>query len=420
MNKQREQGIIAISTLGLGLLIGIGALTLGSFLDLIEHVFLSFEENALYPAAIFISPVHRLISLVLGGGIATILWWYSSVHFKPVVGISDGVAGKRMPIPATLVDVFTQIFYVATGAPVGREVAPRQLGALIAQTWIDGLKKFRHIQVSEDDRQLLIASAAGAGFAGIYIAPITGMLFCVEILLKKVTKRTVVVSLTMSTVAMLMGSLLRGFGPYYLVGRTKFTVASLPVVIILAPLCGITGAYFRQAFQWAGRTRATKQRILWQLPVISLVTGLIAMYFPQIMGNGRALAEAAFHSQTSAMTSLLLVGAVAKAFVTVFTLKSGASGGTLTPSISLGAVLGMLVGFIASLFIPGIQIWQYAVIGAASLLATSQQAPLMALFMVFEVCHLNYSAFLPLGVGISLALATGNFVLKRTRPVTSK
>ena len=56
--------------------------------------------------------------------------------------------------------------------------------------------------LTADDRRLLIAAAAGAGFAGIYIAPITGMLFAVEILHKNVSKRSVAVSLTMSTIAM--------------------------------------------------------------------------------------------------------------------------------------------------------------------------------------------------------------------------
>ena len=61
-----------------------------------------------------------------------------------------------------------------------------------------------------------MTAAAGAGFAGIYISPITGMFFSVEVLLKKMTLRTVGVSLTMSTIAMLIGSLVKGFQPYYI------------------------------------------------------------------------------------------------------------------------------------------------------------------------------------------------------------
>ena len=387
---------------------------IGSFLDLIEHFFLNFEETALHPAPVGVSPIHRLLSLVIGGLIAAICWWYVSVKLKPVVSIEKGINdNKRFPVWSTLIDVFTQIFYVGTGGPVGREVAPRQLGSLLAQTWVDLLDRVRSIRVTKEDRQLLIAAAAGAGFAGIYIAPITGMMFSVEILLKKATKRTVAVSLTMSIIAMLMGSITHGFQPYYLVGETKFSVTSLWLVLVIAPVCGIAGAGFRLGFKWAGRKKARGNAILWQLPLISLVTGMIAMHFPEIMGNGRSLAEAALHTQTNRVTMLLLLGAVAKAVVTTLTLKAGAAGGTLTPSISIGATIGAAIGFGASLFIPGIQIWQFGVIGACALLATSQQAPLMALFMLFEICHLDYSALLPLGLAVCLAVVTGNGMLKK-------
>ncbi|PWG00445.1 chloride channel protein [Levilactobacillus bambusae] len=412
MLNRRSNLTLILSTVVLGVFVGAGALVLGSFLDLIEQLFLNFEESAFRPAPSMISPVHRLLSLVVGGLIAAVLWWWISARLKPSGSVNSAVAGKRMPVGSTLVDVITQIFYVGTGGPVGREVAPRQLGALIAQSWVDLLNRVRSIKITEDDRKLLIASAAGAGFAGIYLAPITGMMFCVEILLKKATKRTVAVSLTMSIIAMLVGSILRGFNPYYLVGSGKFSVDSLLLVLVIAPVCGIVGALFRRSFQWAGRHKAQKATILWQLPLISLVTGLIAMSFPEVMGNGRSLAEAAIHMHLSTTATALLIGALAKGTVTVLTLKSGAAGGTLTPSISIGAVIGGVIGFVASLFFPGIQIWQYAVIGASALLATSQQAPLMALFMLFEICHLNYSALLPLGLGVCLALAFGNLVIK--------
>ncbi len=135
------------------------------------------------------------------------------------------------------------------------------------------------------------------------------------------------------------------------------------------------------------------------------------------MGNGRALAQLAIQSQTSSLIKLILLGAVAKAFVSIFTLKAGgATGGTLTPSISIGASIGATIGFILSLFIPGISIWQAAILGASALLATSQQAPLMAMFMLFEICHLNYSALLPLGLAVCVAVATGgNLILTKNQ-----
>lgn len=404
-------GLLRTTTI-LGILVGLGAMILGKMIEIIEYVFLNYKETAMYPAPAQISPLHRLLSLVIGGMIATILWWYISVKLKPTVNVEASIKGTQMPVSTTLLNSFTQVFFVGIGGPVGREVAPRLVGTLIAQKWMNFLDRVRSFKIDPEDRQLLLAAAAGAGFAGIYIAPMTGMLFSVEILLNKVNKKTVSVSLLMSIIAMLMGSTLKGFKPYYLVGQGDFSLPVVALTLIIAPISGICGALFRKGFKWAERTKATKNKILWQLPLISLITGLIAMYFPEIMGNGRSLAEAAIHIHTSKVALILLIGALAKSLVTTFSLKAGAFGGKLAPSIAIGAAIGGTIGFIASLWIPGMPIWQCAVIGASALLAASQQAPLMALFMMFEICHLNYSAFLPLGLGVALAILCGKLILK--------
>nr|WP_282801647.1 chloride channel protein [Secundilactobacillus kimchicus] len=415
MSKSHENFIMTISTIVLGIVAGTGSLLLGAFLDLIESLFLNFNETATHPFAGLISPAHRMLSLVTGGLVAAVVWWLMRTRMKPAVGISKALDGQEMPVTTTIVHVLTQIFFVATGGSVGRELAPRELGAMLAQTWQRLLKRFRHIELSDDDRRLLIASAAGAGFAGVYIAPITGAMFCLELLYKKVTGRAVAVSLTMSSIAMLVGSLLRGFHPYYAVGSGAFSATSIFIVLILGPLCGILGAYFRQAFQWANQHQTRDNHLLWQLPAVAVVTGLIATTFPQIMGNGRALAQPAFMNQSVNLIWLFLIGGLAKAIVTVFSLRAGASGGTLTPSIAIGATIGMALGFAIHLFVPAISIWQAGIIGAASLLASSQQAPLMALFMLFEVCHLDHSALLPLGLGVALATTTSHVILNPSR-----
>ncbi len=99
--------------------------------------------------------------------------------------------------------------------------------------------------------------------------------------MKRANKRIVVVSLSMSLIAMLIGSWLHDFKPYYLVGRLNFAPQSIWLVAIIAPVCGIAGAFFRKGgFKWAGKHKAKGNPILWQLPLISLVTGIIAMGFP--------------------------------------------------------------------------------------------------------------------------------------------
>lgn len=403
---------LVISTIVLGLVVGLSSLFLGQLLDVVERLFLHFEENAAVPVPTETTAVNRLVSVTLGGLIVAIIWYTLKRYAQSTVSIKQALQGEKMPFAATAVHVMTQIFYVGTGGSIGRELAPREAGAMLAQQWQMIMKRVGLAKLSTDDQRLLIAAAAGAGFAGIYIAPITGMLFAVEILLKKVDMKSVAVSLSMSVIAMLIGSISKGFVPYYLIAKKDFTLNMLPFVLVVGLLMGVLGAYFRRGFQWAGKHNALSSQILWQLPLAALITGLIAMFMPEIMGNGRGLAEFAFVNTDYHLALFLLVGALLKAVVTIMTIKGGASGGTLTPSIAIGSSLGVLIGFVYVLFVPGASLVQAGVIGAAGFLAASQQAPLMALFMLFEVCHLDYSALLPMGLSVALASASSKWILK--------
>ena len=403
---------LVISTIVLGLVVGLSSLFLGQLLDVVERLFLHFEENAAVPVPTETTAVNRLVSVTLGGLIVAIIWYTLKRYAQSTVSIKQALQGEKMPFAATAVHVMTQIFYVGTGGSIGRELAPREAGAMLAQQWQMIMKRVGLAKLSTDDQRLLIAAAAGAGFAGIYIAPITGMLFAVEILLKKVDMKSVAVSLSMSVIAMLIGSISKGFVPYYLIAKKDFTLNMLPFVLVVCLLMGVLGAYFRRGFQWAGKHSALSSQILWQLPLAALITGLIAMFMPEIMGNGRGLAEFAFVNTDYHLALFLLVGALLKAVVTIMTIKGGASGGTLTPSIAIGSSLGVLIGFVYVLLVPGASLVQAGVIGAAGFLAASQQAPLMALFMLFEVCHLDYSALLPMGLSVALASASSKWILK--------
>lgn len=412
-SKQQVIITLAASTIVLGILVGLSSLFLGLFLEWVEQVFLHYEETAKIPSPISTAPRTRLLSVTIGGVIAAIIWWLLRTKSQPMVSIKQTLAGEQMPWWQTVIHVITQIFYVGVGGSIGRELAPREAGALLAQRWQSLLAKTRLSPLSTADRQLLIAAAAGAGFAGIYIAPITGMLFCVEVLLKKLSLRTVTVSLTMSTIAMFVGSTAKGFKPYYLIGDAKFSLASLVFVLLLAPICGLIGGLCRQLFQWAEKRQTKNSHILWQLPLIAVITGLVSLKLPEIMGNGRSLAQLAINSKQEHFLIILLLGAIGKIIITTLTIRFGAAGGTLTPAIAIGAVVGAAIGLALLPMFPALVIWQCAVIGACTLLAASQQAPFMALFMIIEICHLDYSAFLPLAIGTLLSIAVSKQVIQR-------
>lgn len=404
MKKIQRQLPLALTTVVLGVVVGFSSFLLSVVLDVIEASWLHFKEGPDLPVSIHIAPTQRLASVVAGGIIAAILWYVIQRKYHPV-SIKQAVAGKKMPLGLTYVHVLTQIMFVASGNSIGRELAPREAGAALAQWWQRNVG--RRLALSDEDQKLLIAAAAGAGFAGVYIAPITGALFCLEILYRKISAKAVAVSLTMATLAAVIGALEKGYGPYYAVSHADFTVASLPLAVILGVLMGIGGMLFKRATAWMSSRRTTDKKILFQLPLVALVTGGIAMAYPQIMGNGRGVAQFAFNTValTHPLTLGLAFGLVAKLGVTLAVIRFGGYGGTLTPSIALGSVLGVFIGCGYALFCP-LPLVQAALIGATAFLAASQQAPLMALFMIFEVCHLSTAALFPLGLAVALSIST--------------
>lgn len=414
---------LTLSCLILGILIGLSSGLLSLFLDGTEKIFLGFVESSSEPGPFSVPAIRRLISVVVGSVIAAAIWWYLRNKTLKVPSVSQAVAGAKMPVWQTLVHILTQIFLVGTGASLGREVAPREAGALIGGVWC---RYSRILGLDKKDRRMLVAAAAGAGFAGIYISPLTGALFGIEVLLSAVDLTSVVVCLSMSSVATIVGGSIKGFDPYYAVGTQEFSHGILLFALVAGVFAGLIGVYFRRLTVWAESNQATGKEILWLLPGAGFITGLVALILPGVMGNGRAIAqismdlsymmktEAAGESIHFVLFFFAALG-IWKIICTTLTIRAGASGGTLTPAISIGASLGVILGIMSSMCGFDIPFWQTAVIGAAATLAASQQAPLMALFMLFEVCHLPASALLPLAVAVVVSTGVSRKCLSNNR-----
>ena len=333
------------------------------------------------------------------------------LHYRPVK-LGKAVDGEKLPMGATIMHVTAQVFYVGTGGSIGRELAPREAGAMWAQSWIELGDRIGWLKLAPEDRRLLVAAAAGAGFAGVYIAPITGAMFCLEILYKRIDKKAAIVSLSMAAIATMVGAVVKGWQPYYLVASKQFSIRLILFVIVVAPIMGYLGTWYKRFISRASALRIKDRRIFITMPLAGALTGAVACFFPEIMGNGRGVAQMAINvnSVSASAIGLLAFGFFAKGLVTLATISGGGYGGTLTPSIAMGSTLGVLLGMLFIQVLPGEPLMQFAVLGAAFFLAATQQAPLMAMFMLFEVCHLNFSALLPLGLGVALSMAVSKWM----------
>ena len=459
----KRLGWLAATTIILGVIIGAGAGLLTLLLYGVEHVMLGYVEGSELPGPFGVPAVRRAISVTIGLAVAGVIWYFLRNKTTKVPSVKKAVAGERMPVWQTLVHVVLQIGIVGSGASIGREVAPRELGAMLAQRFCD----LFHIEGADGiDRRMVVAVAAGAGLGGVYNAPLAGMFFAVEILLVDVTLEKVAFGLGMSAIAAFVAASIKGHHTFYDI--TVMQPQSTPTLMLFAVLCGaacgVAGAWFRKGSQWAESHQSHDKHILWQMPLAGLVTGLAAIVVPQVMGNGRAAAQLGFstfvpegsaaagasQSASSAAASpwnllagggnvsgsastavnagfqlsqsniAMLLGVleltfVAKALVTLMTIRSGASGGVLQPGIALGSTLGAMLGLIWILLFPADSVTACALIGAAALLSASQQAPLMAMCLVMELTEAPSVFFMPVGLAVAASSLVSKWMLSRRK-----
>lgn len=319
-----------------------------------------------------------------------------------VVSVEASVGGRRMPAVVTLLNAGLQIVIVGLGASIGREVAPREVAAL----WAGWLSE--RAGVSARERRILVACGAGAGLAAVYDVPLGGAVFAVEILLAEVSFATVVPALATSGVAALVARVVVPANPLYVVEQVPLSPTIVVWSVIAGPLIGLAAVGFVRAASFAQRHRPRRWGILIVMPVVFVAIGVLAVWFPAVLGNGRALGQLALGASLPVLLVLLIT--VLKAAATVGTIGAGAAGGTLTPSLAIGAGLGLAAGAAWLLLWPGAPLAGFALIGAAAFLAVAMRAPLTALVLVLEFTNQGPALLVPLMLCVAGAVAVGYLV----------
>ncbi|MCA8155220.1 chloride channel protein [Burkholderia contaminans] len=348
-------------------------------------------------------PLRRLAVLVACGIVAGGGWWALYRYGRPLVSIRRAVraADPRMPFVSTTVHALLQIVTVALGSPLGREVAPREIGSLLAG-------RLAHAAgLTPDDCRLMVACGAGAGLAAVYNVPLGGAIFVLEVLLGTFELRALVIAVATSAIAAAVAWI--GLGNEHQYTVPPF-VLSTPLVmwsIVCGPLFGLA-AYGFVRLTTQARANAPKD---WRLPVLALVNfaviGVLAMRFPQLLGNGKGPASLGFDGTlTIGLAAALLV---LKVLIEAGSLRAGAEGGLLTPGLANGALLGVVLGGLWSLVWPGASIGGCALIGATAFLAASMQMPITAVVLLLEFTRADHDSLVPMLLAVAGSLVAYRF-----------
>lgn len=336
------------------------------------------------------SPGHRLFAMLLCGLVAG-LGWFVVYHFgRPLVSIRQAVQEPIKPVPTleTIGHALLQILTVAMGSPLGREVAPRELGALAAT------HVARIFRLSVEDRRIMIACGAGAGLAAVYNVPLAGALFTLEVLLGSFSLDAVVPAIATSVIATVVSWIGLGDRSQYEVPAMDVSAPLVIFSILLGPLFGYAGVWYSRLATMA-RSRTHRD---WRLiPMCLLVFGLIgvaAMRFPELLGNGRGPTRLAFESEIALWLGLALI--LLKLLATTASLYAGAEGGLLTPGLTIGALMATAIGTVWNWCGAEVRPGAFAVVGAAAFLSSSMAMPLTAIALVVEFTRLDQDFLIPM------------------------
>lgn len=384
---------------------GIGAAALTRLLELIQH--LVWPGPNLLDAASHAAP-WRHIAILLGAGLLTgagqiVIRRLSSANGIDITEAISLFAG-RLPAWRTVGSALLSVLVVGMGASLGREGAPKQVGAVMANLLADR----RHL--SDEQRRLLVACGAGAGMAAAYGVPLGGALFALEVLRGVLALRLVLPALLASAIATAISWLALPDAPTYVIPSYTTSLSVVFWAVLIGPIAGLVSVLYIRVIAWADHNKPTGWlRVLAPSVALGLI-GFISIAYPQILGNGKDVTQLAFTNQVAPL--LLLALLFLKPIATVLCLGSGVPGGLFTPSLTLGALLGGLLGYVWGLFWPGVPPGLFAVVGAAAVLAATTHGPISAVVLVLELTGRDRSIILPL----VLAVGTATLVARTIDP----
>ncbi len=374
-----------------GIATGIGAAILTSILEVVQYVSWGGSPTDVLEAAQHATPWRHIVVL-LGAALVTGVGQKLLKRLSSGNGIDTTQAiwfqAGRMPTLLTLGSALLSVIIVGMGVSLGREGAPKQAGAVFANLVSD------REGLPDEQRRLLVACGAGAGMGAAYGVPLGGALFALEVMRGKLALRYVLPALFTSLIAVGVSWLALPDAPTYVIPSYAISASVMLWALFAGPIAGLASVGYVRMVTWADRHRPQG----WQrytLPVLIMTSlGVVSIWFPQILGNGKDVSELAFTGKVAPVLFLALL--LLKPAATLLCMRSGAPGGMFTPSLTAGAMLGGVLGAAWSYLWPGVPPGLFALLGAGAVLAATTQGPISAVVLMLELTGRDRSFILPL------------------------
>ena len=417
-----EAQTMAILAVLVGLCAGVGAYNFNTLLHTITHALTSWTPN---DQAQWLYLIYPAIGIIL-----------ATLFVKYVVkdGISEGVtrvlyAMSRTDSRIKGHNTWTSIVGGATtigfGGSVGPEAPIVLTGAAIGSN-IGKLARLNYKNIT-----LLLCCGAGAAVAAVFKAPITGVVFVLEILMLEITTKSIIPLLLASMTATITSLVFHGFSPIIAVSLSDsdmFQVEQVPLFLLLGCFCGLMAFYFTSVNSKVGGfyKSVNKQWRKWLYAGITL--GVLIFIFPPLYGEGHdsfgalmtgntdsLFNHTLFHSWSTTdwfLIIYLIAVMLFKVIAMATTNAAGGVGGTFAPSLFVGAFAGATIAVVCqAVFGWDVSITSFTLAGMAGVMSGVMKAPLTAIFLIAELSN-GYGLFIPLMIVSCISFAV-NYSMDR-------
>ena len=398
-----ETTLLLLLSLIIGLFSGLAAVMLKYSIEFVKDLLTNHMSIQAESLAYFLLPgTGMLLSLLF----VRFFFKDNISHGVTRVLESISVSKSRIKPHNCYSSVISSALTIGFGGSVGAEAPIVYTGAAI------GSNVGRSLGLNYRRVTLLVCCGAAAAIAGIFKAPLAGVLFCFEILLFNLTIGSLIPLLTASITATVVSSLIMGEGVSFASTTAPFLTSNIPYYLILGVVCGFVSIFFiRTTLMMESRiTRISNIYTRWAISALAL--GTLILLFPPLYGEGYGSLTALLNNNVEGAVDSLIYGSLSrnawflpvfftavlllKVFAMSFTNAGGGVGGTFGPTLYMGGILGFVIARSFNLVgVQGLPESNFALVGMAGLMAGVMKAPMTAIFLIAEITG-GYQLLIPL------------------------
>ena len=401
----KEKNFILIISFVVGILTALSAILLKFLIHSIQHLLTSnfHIDNANYMLL-----VYPVVGILLSGLFVKYIVRDDIGHGVTKILYAISQRKSRIKPHNTWTSIVASSVTIGFGGSVGAEAPIVLTGAAI------GSNLGRVFKMEQKTLMLLVGCGAAGAIAGIFKAPIAGLVFVIEVLMLDLTMTSVLPLLISSVTAATMAYIFTGTEAMFKFSQTEeFIIGRIPYVLLLGIFCGLVSLYFTRVMNKVeGMYR--KLGVYWKKFLLGgVMLSILIFLFPPLYGEGYStitslldghfahlMDTSPFYSLDGSywgvlafLSAILLV----KVFASSATNAGGGCGGIFAPSLYLGCIAGFVFAHTSNYFPFTMYVSEknFALLGMAGVMAGVMHAPLTGVFLIAELTG-GYDLFLPL------------------------